>query len=99
MRVRLLSILCALLMSGGIQAQNTKFESATEAVKNMKIGWNLVNTLDSHTGGEDWGLKTPQDWETCWLNPVTKPELMKMIRKAGFGTMRIPVTWYPHTDR
>ena len=98
MKTRLLSILCILLASLGIQAQNAEFETATEAVKNMKIGWNLVNTLDSHSGGEDWGLTKPQDWETCWGNPVTKPELLKMIRKAGFNTMRIPVTWYPHTD-
>lgn len=96
MRVRLLSILCALLMSGGIQAQNAEFESATEAVKNMKIGWNLCNTLDAV--GEASDLKTPQDWEQCWGNPVTKPELMKMIRKAGFNVIRVPVTWYPHMD-
>ena len=74
-----------------------EFETAAEAVKNMKIGWNLVNTLDSY-GVEDLGLTKPQDWETCWGNPVTKPELIKMIRKAGFNTMRIPVTWFLHTD-
>ena len=96
MKVRLLSIFCALLISLGIQAQNAEFETAAEAVKNMKIGWNLCNTLDAV--GEASDLKTPQDWEQCWGNPVTKPELMKMIRKAGFNVIRVPVTWYPHMD-
>lgn len=88
-----------LMLTTGLQAQTAEFETATEAVKNMGIGWNLVNTLDAHAEGEDWF--NPEgwwSWETCWSNPVTKPELMKMIRKAGFKTMRIPVTWYPHTD-
>lgn len=74
------------------------FESANSAVKNMGIGWNLWNTLDSHSGGADWGITTPEGWETCWGNAVTKPELMKMVRKAGFSAVRVPVTWYPHMD-
>lgn len=77
------------------------FETAAEAVKNMKIGWNLVNTLDSYANPEKDTWFQPEgwwSWEKVWGNPVTKPELMKMIRKAGFNTMRIPVTWFPHTD-
>ena len=104
MKTRLLSVLCALQMSLGIQAQTAKaqgeFETAAEAVKNMKIGWNLVNTLDSDVQPEETGFDFTswEAWETAWGNPVTKPDLLKMIRKAGFNTMRIPVTWYPHTD-
>lgn len=100
MKVRLLSIFCALLISLGIQAQNTKFESATEAVKNMKIGWNLVNTLDSYVQPEEawFDITSCEAWETAWGNLMTKPELLKMIRKAGFNTMRIPVTWFVHAD-
>ena len=75
-----------------------EFETAAEAVKKMKIGWNLWNTLDANTNGEDWGFTTWKEWETCWGNSVTKPELMKMIRKAGVNAIRVPVTWYPHMD-
>ena len=101
MRAKLLSIICLLLITLGIKAQNAEFETASEAVKNMKVGWNLVNTLDSYANPEKDTWFQPEgwwSWEKVWGNPVTKPELMKMIRKAGFNTMRIPVTWFPHTD-
>ena len=78
-----------------------EFETASEAVKNMKIGWNLFNTLDACADPEKdtWFKPTGwQDWETCWGQSVTKPELMKMLRKAGINVIRVPVTWYPHMD-
>ena len=97
MKTRLLSILCALLISLDIQAQNAEFETAAEAVKNMKIGWNLWNTLESNLGV----LYDPtnyKSWETSWGNPEPTSELMKMMRKAGFNAIRVPVTWFPYTD-
>ena len=64
-------------------------------LRRMGIGWNLGNTLDAHgtwvTGGE---LNT----ETCWGNPRTTPELFQAIREAGFGFVRIPITWAGHID-
>lgn len=73
------------------------FESSYEAVKNMGVGWNLGNTFDTDLGsgfdGADWEL-----WETGWGQSVTTPELMKMMRNAGFGAIRVPVTWGRHTD-
>ena len=97
MKARVLLILCTLLMSLGIQAQNAEFETAAEAVKNMKVGWNLWNTLDSHNNNV-YDQANFQSNETGWGNPKTKPELMKMMRKAGFGVIRVPVTWFPYTD-
>lgn len=75
-----------------------EFETATEAVKNMKIGWNLWNTLDSYSDPDWFHPEGWWSWETLWGNPVTKPELMKMIRKSGIKALRLPVTWFPHTD-
>ena len=70
------------------------FETASEAVKNMGPGWNLGNTLDANSG-------SAQDLtsETYWGQPVTKPELMVMMKEAGFGAIRVPVTWYNHMDK
>ena len=85
-----------------LQAQT--FESATEAVSNMRIGWNLGNTLDSNSGRvdnmwiEQWTQRRPQDYETAWGQPVTKPELMALMKNAGFNAIRVPVTWYPHME-
>lgn len=39
---------CLLMTASLHHAQNVEFETATQAVKNMKIGWNLGNTFDSH---------------------------------------------------
>lgn len=69
------------------------FEKASEAVGNMKIGWNLGNTLDAFNGTSQ-GLNS----ETCWGQPKTKPELFSMFKDAGFGAIRVPVTWHNHMD-
>ncbi len=81
-----------------------EFESAAEAVGNMRLGWNLGNTLDSNSGDlnnmwiEKWTQRQPSDYETAWGQPVTRPELFKMFKDAGFNAIRIPVTWYPHME-
>ena len=59
----------------------------------MKIGWNLGNTLDAYYGNIH-NLTT----ETCWGQPKTKAELFPMFRDAGFGAIRVPVTWNNHMD-
>ncbi|MGN0224505.1 MAG: glycoside hydrolase family 5 protein [Prevotella sp.] len=86
-----------------IQAQIT--ETATDAVKNMGLGWNLGNTFDANIGnGTDfeaagyWGQQGV-DSETCWGQNTTTPELITMMKNAGFGSIRIPVTWYNHMDK
>ena len=82
------SIICA-------KAQDADFETASEAVKNMKVGWNLGNTLDANNGARMTDIVQS---ETYWGQPVTKPELMTMMRNAGFNAIRVPVTWFPHMD-
>lgn len=83
---------------------NDDFESAAEAVGNMRVGWNLGNTLDSNSGDtqnmwiEHWTDRSPSAYETSWGQPVTKPELFKMLKEAGFNAVRVPVTWYPHME-
>lgn len=76
------------------QAQGTEFETATQAVQNMKIGWNLGNTFDSHK----IGMTDVTATETNRGQAVTTAELMEMMKMAGFNAIRVPVTWYPHMD-
>ena len=87
------TILFSVFLMTGIQVQGQDFESATNAVKNMGVGWNMGNTLDANNGSLQ-GL----DSETYWGQPVTRPELMKMMKDAGFGAIRVPVTWFNHMD-
>jgi len=98
------TVLLAILLGGAIGAAAADFETATAAVKNMRVGWNLGNTLDSNSGDvnnmwiEAWTKRTPTDYETAWGQPVTTPELIRMMKKAGFNAIRVPVTWYPHME-
>lgn len=73
------------------------FETSYEAISSMGVGWNLGNTLESlwvgDTDGRDW-----RRWETGWGQAVTTPELMLMMKNAGFGAIRVPVSWGVHMD-
>ncbi len=103
-RKTLLLALAILLGTARGWAQDQEFETAEEAVKNMRLGWNLGNTLDSHSGDtlnmwiEHWTSRTPSDYEKAWGQPVTKAALMKLFKEAGFNAIRVPVTWYPHME-
>jgi len=78
------------------------FESAADAVLHMGAGWNLGNTLDTNSGSLDnmwieaYTSRTPDDYETGWGQARTTRELIHMFKEAGFGAIRVPVTWYPH---
>lgn len=63
--------------------------SPADMVADMRIGWNLGNTLDA-TGGS--GLSS----ETSWGNPKTTKEMIDAIVDAGFNVIRIPITWDKH---
>ena len=103
MKTRITTIFCLLLMIG-MQAKAQGFESAASAVKNMGVGWNLGNTLDANKQTEFdinsdnfWGQQGLES-ETCWGQPKTTRELIKMMKEAGFTAIRVPVTWYNHMD-
>ncbi|QAA34456.1 glycoside hydrolase family 5 protein [Clostridium manihotivorum] len=58
--------------------------NSLQVVKEMKLGWNLGNTLDA------------SPTETSWGNPVTTKAMIDKIKAAGFNTVRIPITWKDH---
>lgn len=65
--------------------------TAMQLTADIKIGWNLGNTLDA-TGGS--GLSQ----ETSWGNPAATPELIQAVKDAGFNAVRIPTTWERQMD-
>lgn len=71
----------------------TGFRSASEIVSDIKVGWNLGNTLESYNTGKS-GLQT----ETGWGNAKTTKDMIKSVKSAGFNAVRIPVTWSEHMD-
>jgi len=59
---------------------------AQELAKKMHVGWNLGNTLEAICDENAWGAgKTSQ-------------KLIDSVKAAGFNTVRIPVSWFCHSD-
>lgn len=83
---------------------NDPFMSAFTLVERLGIGYNLGNTLESNhdiTNPSVLSWFNPQtvyDWETCWGQPVTTPEIINTLAQRGFNVIRVPVTWFPHMD-
>ncbi len=67
--------------------------SGEELVEDMKIGWNLGNTLDCYNVENP-----PEDFETAWGNPKTTFQMIEAVKNAGFNAVRIPITWNEHMD-
>ncbi len=67
--------------------------TAAQITEEMKIGWNVGNSLDSTPSTSDVSKH-----ETAWGNPVVTQELIDAVKAKGFNTIRIPTTWYPHVS-
>lgn len=61
--------------------------TSMELTSEMGTGWNLGNSFDV----------TEED-KTAWGNPLPTKEMIELVRDMGFGTVRIPVTWFTHQD-
>jgi aryl-phospho-beta-D-glucosidase BglC (GH1 family) len=80
--------------------------TAFEITENMKIGWNLGNTMDAkasepsaddpkvYVDSEHAGVET----ETAWGCPKATQELFDALKAKGFNTVRVPTTWFQHLD-
>lgn len=62
----------------------------------MENGWNLGNSLDAHGKGSVYSEIT--EFETRWGNPIVSKAQIDALKKAGFSSIRIPITWYEHID-
>ncbi len=68
-------------------------------MKNLGTGINIGNDLDVYGVKKDIDDPDISDYETFWGNQPVEAELFKAIKKAGFNTVRIPVTWSEHVDK
>ncbi|MBE6850463.1 MAG: hypothetical protein E7504_01815 [Ruminococcus sp.] len=91
-------MLCTLLLPASVSttAADTAMRDITtmELVKDMGIGINLGNTLES--AGDwiaEWGDGTTSSYETAWGSPVITREIIQGYKNEGFGVLRIPVAW------
>jgi endoglucanase len=67
--------------------------SAAELVANIRVGWNLGNTLDC--AGLTWlgDNASVAQLERAWGNPSTTQANFDALKNAGFNAIRIPVSW------
>ncbi|MCL2285793.1 MAG: cellulase family glycosylhydrolase [Firmicutes bacterium] len=65
-------------------------------VAEMGVGWNLGNALDS--GGFAYGSDRNLAGlcETSWGSPIITRSMIDYVVDAGFGNVRIPITWQNH---
>lgn len=75
---------------------NKSSSSAQEFVDKLNVGWNLGNTLDCYNC-KSW-VSNELDFESAWGNPKTTKAMISAVKKAGFNTVRIPVSWGEHMD-
>ncbi len=61
-------------------------------------GINIGNSFDVYGAREYIDRMKDIPYETAWGNPAISRELLSSVRKAGFSTVRIPVTWADHMD-
>ena len=91
----------SVLQKGSDMDPGDPFESTYSLIENIRLGYNLGNTLDCDPDLEAsswWVPKSDLDWETVWGQPKTTQAIIDSIASKGFNVIRIPVTWFPHVD-
>lgn len=78
-----LAIIGSLFISVTLRAQ---LPTAPNIISKMKVGYNLGNTLEAICGETAWGAKK------------TSQTLIDSIKAAGFNAIRIPCSWFCHSD-
>lgn len=103
---RLLAVVSAIIISfvmglspyASCHVKAVDVMTADEITKDMGVGWNLGNSLES-TGASVWQPTDITIYEQNWGNPVVTQELITAVKNKGFHSIRIPVTWYEHISK
>jgi aryl-phospho-beta-D-glucosidase BglC (GH1 family) len=77
------------IIAGGLLmsvSAKSKLPTAQHIASKMGVGWNLGNTLEAICGENAWGAGH------------TSQQLIDSVKAAGFNTVRIPVSWFCHSD-
>lgn len=84
--------------NSSVNYENFRDISASQLVSEIKIGWNLGNTLDATNLTWLPVNASVHQLEGGWGNPVTTIENITALKEAGFNAVRIPVSWSKCTD-
>lgn len=67
--------------------------TSQQIVDDMRIGWNLGNSLDCYDKEKDLSATNA---EIYWGNPAVTKQTIDTVKQAGFNAVRIPVSWTNH---
>lgn len=80
-----------------LQEEEVVSNSALKFVKKMGAGWNLGNALCA-VDNNAYGKKSIKYYEKLAYNPVTTKKMIDQVKKMGFKTVRIPVSYKNHMN-
>ncbi len=83
-----LALLTGMVMNAQEKKQRPMDNEAVQFCMSMGIGWNLGNQMDAHYNG--------CSYEEGWGNKAATQQTFNALKKAGFRSVRIPVTWMGH---
>ena len=111
-KFNLIIVIAALLFGCSSCGNNSKIIDSTgdefntyKIYDSIKIGWNLGNSLDAYPKKySDWvNAGSPvysfDKTEKSWGNPLVTQDLISFVKKSGFNSIRIPITWFDHIDQ
>src|SRR5262245_8757005 len=76
--------LCALFVAAISAPTRAQLPTAQTVANDIRVGWNLGNTLEAQCG------------ETAWGNPQVTQSFVNSVKAAGFNAIRIPAAWSCH---
>lgn len=81
-----------------IAASDIPDTGSLEFIRDMKLGWNLGNTLDAINESvyDENGSGQDMNIESSWCGIKTTKEMIDSVKQAGFNTIRVPVSWHNH---
>jgi aryl-phospho-beta-D-glucosidase BglC (GH1 family) len=85
-RTAIAGCLAALLLPVIATAQQT-LPTASQVAAEIKLGWNVGNSLDAMGS------------ETAWGNPAINQQLITAAKAAGFNAIRIPASWDQYANQ
>ena len=74
----------------------SKKTTSIQKVNNMGIGINLGNVFDSYNNIKN--ITTPDEQISLWNNEIPTKKMILNIKKNGFKTIRVPITWLNFID-
>lgn len=67
--------------------------NAAETAYYMAPGWNLGNTLEAGSSADNFTDNAGTAAETSWQSTKTTQEVIDLVKRSGFKTVRIPCSW------